>query len=82
MQAMGGALVSCRILEEVELVVVLRIPPLARSRNLSGDLLANGCKVLLLDLFCHASGNLLLFFRVVEDGRPVFWNDARSDAAS
>jgi hypothetical protein len=49
-ESMRRALVPSRVLEEVQLMVVLRVPPLARSDDLRDNFLSLRREVLLLDL--------------------------------
>jgi len=68
----SGTLVARRVLEEVKLMVVLRIKPFASLNDLSGDLRAVGVEMFLLHLLGHPLGDVFLTGRVVEDGRAIF----------
>ena len=70
---MGGTLIPRRVVEKVELVVVLRIEPLPSLGDLSDDLRPAGVEVFLLHLLCYPLGDLLLGRRVVEDGRAILY---------
>jgi hypothetical protein len=67
----SGTLIARWILEEVKLVVVLRIEPYSGLGNLSGDFRPMGIKVFLLHLFCYPPSDFFLGGGVVEDGRAV-----------
>ena len=56
------------MVEQVQLVVILCVPPLPRLHNLRDNLLSFGRKMLRLDLFGHALSNSLLLRRMGEDG--------------
>jgi hypothetical protein len=73
MQPMRRALVPTRVLEQIQLVIILRIVPLRRLQNLGDDLLAFGREVLRLDLLGHALGDLELLWGVCEDRGAVFY---------
>jgi len=68
---MGSTLVARRVLEEVKLVIVLRIEPFASFDDPGDDLRPVGVKVFLLYLFSHSLSDVFLGGRVVEDGRAV-----------
>ncbi len=69
---MCGALIARRILLQVKLMILLRIPPWSCLRNLGNDLLALGRELLRLYLLCYSPGDVRLFRRVGKDGRPIF----------
>ena len=71
MQLVSGTLVARRILEEVKLMVVLRVEPFSGLDNLGGNLRAMGVEVFLLYLLCHPLGDVFLSGRVVEDRRAI-----------
>ena len=73
MQFVSRALVSLRILEEVELVIVLCIIPLSSLENLRDDLLSLGRKMLGLDLLRDTLCDACLLGTVSKDGRPIFY---------
>lgn len=66
------ALVTTWVLEQVLLVIILRVVPLLRLLDTGNDLLANRIKVLLLNLFRHAFGDGFLFRSVEEDSGAIF----------
>ena len=66
-----------RVLEEVELVVLLGVIPLSSLCNLRHNRLALGRKVLLLDLLRDTFCDAQLLGTVRKDGRPVFCTHAR-----
>lgn len=68
---MSGTLIARRVLEEVKLVVVLRIEPFSALSDLCGDLRAVGVKVFLLYLLSHPLRNIFLGGGVIEDGRAI-----------
>ena len=65
---MGRTLVPCWVLEEIELVVVLRVEPFSGLDDLGGDLRPVRVEVFLLHLLSHPLGNVFLGRRIVEDG--------------
>lgn len=67
MQSVRRALVSRRVLEQVELVIIFGIPPLSCRYDLGGDLLALGREVLRLHLLGNALRDCLLLGGMVED---------------
>jgi len=67
----GGTLITRRVLEEVKLVVVLRIEPFSGLDNLGSNLRPVGVEVFLLHLFSYPLGDIFLRGGVVEDGRAV-----------
>jgi len=69
----SGALITHRILEQVELMIVLRIEPFPGLDDLSGDLRPLGVKVFLLHLLSHSLGDVFLRRRVVKDGGAILW---------
>jgi len=69
----SGTLITRRIIEEVELVVVLRIEPFSSLDDLSSDLRPVGVKVFLLHLLGHPLGYVFLRGRIVENGGTVLW---------
>lgn len=69
---MSRTLVPTWILEQVQLMIVLGIPPLTRLQNLSNDLFRFGCEMLGLNLFGNLLGGCQLFRRVCEYNRAVF----------
>jgi hypothetical protein len=64
MKFMSGALVPAGILEEIELVVILGVPPLRDGNDLRDNLLAFGCEILGLDLFGYTPSGGFLLWRV------------------
>lgn len=70
-EAMGWALVSARVFEQVELVVLFCVPPLLRGLDSRDDLGTLGRKVLRLNLRRHALRNLLLLRGIREDRRAI-----------
>lgn len=73
---MSGTLIARGVLEEVKLVIVLRIKPFSSLDNLGSDPRAVGVKVFLLHLLSHSLGDIFLNGRVVEDGRAILWEVA------
>ena len=71
MQCVSRTLVSLRILEEVELVIVLRIIPLSGLENLRDNLPSLGRKMLGLNLLRHTLCDACLLGTVSKDGRPI-----------
>ena len=71
MQFVSGALIARRVLEEVKLMVVLRIEPFSGLNDLRDDLRPMGVKMLLLHLPGHPLGDVFLGRSVVEDSRAV-----------
>ena len=67
-QEVARALVPARVAIQVELVVLLSSPPLARGRDLGDDAIV---PPLLVGLSCHFAGNLLLLVIVEVDGGAV-----------
>ncbi len=63
---MGRALVPAWILEQVQLMILLRVPPRTRLENLRDNRFPFGSKVLGLHFLCHPLRNCLLFRRVCE----------------
>ena len=57
---MSRTLVTRRVLEKVELVVVLRIVPLSSLDDLGGDLRPVGIEMFLLHLLSHPLGDVFL----------------------
>ena len=72
---MGGALITRRVVEEIQLMVVLCIEPFSGLSDLSGDLRPVGVEMFLLHLFGHPLGNVFLGGRVVEDGGAIFYKE-------
>ena len=72
MEPVSWALVPIRILEQVQLVIILRIPPRSRFHNLSHNRLPDGREMLVLDLLCNTLRNGLLFWGVMENTRSIF----------
>lgn len=70
-QPVSRTLIALGVLEEVELMVVLRVEPFASLDNLGGDLRAVGVEVFVLHLLCHPLGDVFLSGRVVEDRRAI-----------
>jgi len=70
-QLVSGTLIARRVLEEVELMVVLRVEPFSSLDNLGGDFRAVGVKVFLLHLLCNPLGDVVLSGRVVENRRAI-----------
>ena len=68
---MSGTLIARWVLEEVKLMVVLRVKPFSSLDNLGGDLRAVGVEVFLLHLLGHPLGDVFLSGRVVEDRRTI-----------
>ena len=68
---MSGTLIARRVLEEIKLVVVLRVEPFSSLNDFSGDLCPMGVEVFLLHLFSHLLSDVFLGGRVVEDSRAV-----------
>ena len=64
--------ISFRVLDEVLLVVVLRIIKWTSRLNSGNNLLALWIKVLLLDLRCHLFRNGLLLWRMEPNDGTVF----------
>jgi len=64
---MGGTLISARILEQIQLVIFLRVPPLGDRGNLRDDLLAFRSEILRLDFCCHLPGNRFLLWGMKEN---------------
>ena len=71
MQPVSGTLIARRVLEEVKLMVVLRVEPFSSLDNLGGDLCAVEVEVFLSHLPGHPLGDVFLSRRVVEDGRAI-----------
>ena len=72
MEPVSRALVTTRILEQVQLVIILRIPPRSRFHNLSHNPLPDGREMLVLYLLCNTLRNGLLFRGVIENTRSIF----------
>ena len=66
---MRRALIPARILRQILLMIILRVPPLTRLQDLRAH--SPLLPPLLLHLLCHLLGNRLLLGRVVEDGAAV-----------
>jgi len=77
-QAVGRALVTGWVFEQVLLVVILGVIPRARGYDLSDDLFAYWVEVLLLHLLCDSLSDLELLGRVVEDRGTVLSSRIRS----
>src|ERR1700753_1894622 len=71
MQPVRRTRITRRVLDEVQLVVVLRISPFPSLNDLSNDLCIVGVKVFLLHLLGHLLGSILLGGGVIEDGRTI-----------
>ena len=67
MQLVSGTLIARRVLEEIKLMVVLRVEPFSSLNNLGGGLRAVGVEVFLL----HPLGDVFLSGRVVENCRAI-----------
>ena len=67
MQLVRRALIPTRVLEQVQLMIILSVPPPAGWDNLRDDLLSLWREVLCLDFFRYALGGGGLFRRVGED---------------
>lgn len=71
MQSMRRALIPTRVLKQIQLMILLRIPPLPRFLNLSNDALPPRRKPLRLDPLSNATRNLSLRRRRREYRRAV-----------
>jgi hypothetical protein len=72
-QPVSGTLIARRVLEEVKLMVVLRIKPFSSLDDLGSYIRAVGVEVFLLHLLSYPLGGVPLSGRVVEDGRAILW---------
>lgn len=72
MRSVRRALVPTWILEQVLLVIILRIVPLLCLLDAGNDLLAHRVKVLLLDLLRHTFCDTFLFRSIEEDSGAIF----------
>jgi hypothetical protein len=72
MQLVSRALVPIRVLEQIELVIVLRVVPWPSLDDLCHDLLSLGRKMLCLDRLCDLLGDAFLFGAVREDDGTIF----------
>ena len=70
-QVVSGTLIARRVVEEIKLMVVLRIEPFSGLSDLSGDLRPVGVEMFLLHFLGHPLGNVFLGGRIVEDGRAI-----------
>ena len=71
-QLVSRALVPARVLEQVLLMVVLRVPPCPCCDDIRHDLCPDRVEMLLLHLFGHTARDRLLLGGMEEDGRAVF----------
>jgi hypothetical protein len=71
---MGGALIPGRVLEQVQLMIVLRVPPGPCLHNLGDDFAAIGGEVLCLDLVGNFFSGGGLGGGVREYRGAVFWD--------
>jgi len=71
MKAMSRALIPVRIVKQVFLVILLRVPPHTSWLNDSGDLLPFRIKILLLDTRRYLFGDLKLLGGVGKDARAI-----------
>jgi len=67
----SGTLVTRRVVEEIKLMVVLRIEPFSSLGDLSGDLRPVGVEMFLLHFLGHPQRNVFLRGGIVEDGRAI-----------
>ena len=70
-ETMSRTLVSILVLEQIQLVVVLRVPPRSSLDDLRHDIFALGREMGGLDFFRDSFRGDHLFGRVCEDGRAV-----------
>lgn len=71
MLSVRRTVISCGILEQVFLVIVLSNIEFFCWFNRGGNLQAELINILRLDLLRNLLGNALLLRRMVEDGRPI-----------
>lgn len=67
--SLSRTLITTRVILQIQLMILLRIPPLARGQDLRRD--GPAAPPLLLHLLRHLLGRLLLLLVVVEDGAAV-----------
>ena len=67
MQLVRRALIPTRVLEQVQLMIILSVPPRAGWDDLRDDLLSLWREILCLDFFRYALGGGGLFRGVRED---------------
>lgn len=69
---MRWALITIWIVEQILLMVLLRVIPWACGENFCDDLLALGVKVKTLNVLCYTFGDVFLLWCGEENGRAVF----------
>lgn len=73
MQTMSGALVSVRVLVEIQLMIILSIPPLPSRHDFCDYFLPDRSKMFRLNVLGDTLGNYFLLGIMSENGRAIFF---------